>query len=124
MNSGTNLSAPSGNLIFEHLDELTEVVNRFNLTLPNLRPTLLNSYRRAYFLSADGHYRLTVDDRLRYHSLLFGAPFEKYQIRDAAIIVEIKYEIPQDNQVGFITQNLPYRQSRHSKYLTGVQLTQ
>lgn len=88
-----------------------------------LQPTLLNSYSRSYLISHDGRFRLTIDYDLRYHSLLKSPRFRCYHVQDAAIVLEIKYEAEDDADVGHLTQQLPFRQSRHSKYVNGLVLT-
>ncbi len=88
-----------------------------------LLPTLLNSYGRSYFISMNGRYRLTMDYDLRYHSLIRAPHFRSYHIQDAAVVLEIKYEAAEDAGIGHITQHLPFRQSRHSKYVNGMQMT-
>lgn len=88
-----------------------------------LQPTLLNSYGRSYLISGDGRYRLTIDYDLRYHSLLKSPRFHHYHIADTAVVLEIKYEAEDDTRIGHITQHLPFRQSRHSKYVNGMVLT-
>lgn len=108
---------------FGELDQLSQAIRDLPLDLPSLRPVLLNSYRRAYFQSADQHFRVTVDYDMRYHSMIYGPAFDRYLYYDPALIVELKYERELDRRVNFITQHLPYRQARHSKYITGVQLT-
>ncbi|MCW5556507.1 MAG: VTC domain-containing protein [Verrucomicrobiae bacterium] len=37
------------------------------MELAHMEPALINRYRRKYFLSADGHYRITVDTGLEFY---------------------------------------------------------
>ncbi|MFK7970547.1 MAG: VTC domain-containing protein, partial [Bacteroidia bacterium] len=48
------------------LSPLTEEVNQQNPDLIALFPVLLNSYQRAYLISADGRYRATLDFNMQY----------------------------------------------------------
>ena len=114
---------PVSDFDLNNLRPLSRAVNEQIRFQPFLQPALLNSYRRAYLMSADGKYRVTIDHALRYHSMLHGLRFHRYQITDAAIIMEVKYEQADDEGVGFITQNLPFRQDKHSKYVQGIQMT-
>lgn len=88
-----------------------------------LLPALLNSYGRSYLISLDGRYRLTLDYDLRYHSLIRTPHFRRYHIQDAAVVLEIKYEAGNDADIARIMQHLPFRQSKHSKYVNGMQMT-
>lgn len=105
------------------LSRITRHASRILTPALPLRPVLLNSYNRSYFGSMDGKFRLTIDVDLRYHSLLVSPAFRKYLIRDDAIIVEVKYDETVDQEVEFITQHMPFRQGKHSKYVNGVFMT-
>lgn len=88
-----------------------------------LRPTLLNSYLRSYFTTTDGMFRITVDRQMKYHSLLLGSHFHSYSIYDLSNILELKYGPDSDGHTDRITQYFPYRQTKSSKYVTGIELT-
>lgn len=105
------------------LTEITREINRLNPDRNLLRPVLLNSYERLYLISSDGRFRVTIDHRMHYHSMLNQPHFTRYYHGDPAIIVEIKYEADTDDLLNQITQYLPFRQTKHSKYITGVELT-
>jgi hypothetical protein len=42
---------------------------------------------------------------------------------EEAVVMEIKYELEDDVHTDRITQHFPLRQTKSSKYVTGVQLT-
>ena len=94
--------------------------------LLNLRLSLANRYRRAYFLSANGKFRVTVDSELRFHGLsaLGRVGFLGRWIRGSDRILELKYDERDDRQADPIAQHLPFRLSRSSKYVSGRELTQ
>lgn len=80
-----------------------------------LRPTLLNSYSRNYFVNADESIRITVDQNLFYYS-----PLTYTEAMDTSIIIEIKYNkehIPSEN----LFSNLAL--TKHSKYIKGMLMT-
>lgn len=86
-----------------------------------LRPSLLNRYRRTYFLSNDGRYRLTLDSDLTYYSIQkFNNLFIKKVYEQDALILELKYEEAGCPSVDIITQFFDFRLSRNSKYINGV----
>jgi hypothetical protein len=98
-----------------NLPELTR------MALRHVQPSLLNRYRRHYFQSADGRFRLTVDSDLQFAparqiqgtSVAFGVPA-------ASIVVEVKYGLDEAEYAAPVTNSLPFRLARCSKYVLGV----
>jgi SPX domain protein involved in polyphosphate accumulation len=108
------------------LNDLTSLTENVNQLVPGsirLQPVLLNSYSRSYLISADGKFRITIDHHMRYHSLLNRPFFTGYIHHDPAIVIELKYEAATDDLLSEISQYLPFRQTKHSKYVTGVEMT-
>jgi len=98
-----------------NLPELTR------LALRHLQPSLLNRYRRHYFQSADGRFRLTVDSDLQF------APARQVQGTGISftppatpIVVELKYGLAQAEVTASVTNSMPFRMARCSKYVLGV----
>lgn len=92
------------------------------IELAPLVPSLLNRYYRKYFLSVDKLFRLTLDSGLQYgyigtnnNSLLWFKTDEKN------IVVELKYFPIHDDQACIIANHFPFRLSRNSKYVNGIQ---
>lgn len=85
-------------------------------------PKLLNTYHRSYFLSFDQRFRLTLDRNMRFYRLIDFPFMPKNSLKDAAFILELKYAQKWDNKVDSITQYLPFRQHKHSKYVEGIKL--
>ncbi len=84
-------------------------------------PTLLNRYRRKYYVSADGRFRVTIDTGLsfrvingRYHG------FRNRYTDPRLIIVELKYAAKHDEGARDIGGGLPFRVSKLSKYIHGL----
>ena len=87
----------------------------------DLEPTLLNRYRRKYFKSADGDYRITVDTDLEYYRIDQCANrFRESMIDEWMVIVELKYDRGRDTKADRIANQFPFRLSRISKYVDGV----
>ena len=90
--------------------------------LRSLLPTVGNRYRRYYFCSARSGVRLTVDSRLGFYSgkgqnqgwrpLLYNGP---------EVILELKYDDSQVHEAVNVSNNFPFRLSRCSKYVLGIQ---
>lgn len=90
--------------------------------LQHLAPSLLNRYSREYFLTFDGKFRLTIDSELSYHAIepVHNAFLKSYRGDD--FIVEVKYDFINDKEAPFITNNLPFRLTKSSKYVNGMEL--
>lgn len=120
-----------GKTIFElppcSLSNIKDIQQQVNELIPqqfSLQPTLLNSYNRSYWGTKDGKFRITIDSHLRFHSLLYSAHFTKYIHIDPVVIVELKYEQEDEQELQRITRFLPFRLSKNSKYVNGILLTQ
>lgn len=86
-----------------------------------LEPMIIVRYKRTYLESYDRKIRATIDRELNYHSLYFGAN-GKVENRDNASIVEIKY-LPENQLIADeCMQQLPYRITKNSKYVSAMKL--
>ncbi|MCP3927879.1 MAG: polyphosphate polymerase domain-containing protein [Bacteroidetes bacterium] len=90
-----------------------------------LQPVLYNHYQRAYFGTKDGKFRITIDSEMQFASLL-NRNFEetvRHFIPQQGNVVELKYDLEHDEEAREVMQFLPFRMTKNSKYVTGVQLT-
>ena len=85
-----------------------------------LYPSLLNTYQRSYFGTANGKFRMTVDWDLHFYPLLHKTAFSQYPQSQESVILELKYEESEDNNAKDIFNYLPFRQTKNSKYVTGI----
>jgi len=86
-------------------------------------PILLNSYQRSYFQSANKCYRITVDDNQIFYSVGKINNTFSHSIKDKKnVILEIKYKDKEENKINKISQHIPFRMTKHSKYVYGVNL--
>jgi len=89
--------------------------------LRTLNVVLCNNYRRWYYATRDGRYRLTVDAEMAYYRVRkFGNCFIN-RVRDDRVIVEMKYEKPFEPQSDRVAGFFPFRITRNSKYVTGIE---
>ncbi len=128
---GNKLSFPLTPFVVDQyfsIDTLQQVFHDSKLpdwvfdVLVQLKPSLLNRYRRKYFMSFDGKFRLTIDDELQYFGIGINNNnfLEKYRSED--IIVELKYDKINDDAATFVTNALPFRLTKSSKYVNGIEL--
>ncbi|OIQ30773.1 MAG: hypothetical protein BM564_00760 [Bacteroidetes bacterium MedPE-SWsnd-G2] len=90
-------------------------------SLKNVTPTLLNSYKRKYYMSADNKYRVTLDYKLLYHKI--DKRFNNFDITAASDpnkIVELKYGLKDDGLANAISKQFPFRLNKNSKYVNGI----
>jgi hypothetical protein len=89
--------------------------------LARMRVVLVNRYLRSYLLSADGHYRVTIDRELSFQSLPITAGCRGRRVQDPHLILELKYDRALEAGVSAVTSAFPFRVTRISKYVRGVE---
>lgn len=108
--------------------KLVEVINNSDLPawareiLHQVKPALLNRYKRHYFISFDNKFRLTLDEELSYFAIGVdnNSFLENYTSEDT--IVELKYDRKHDDDAPLVTNTLPFRLTKSSKYVNGIEL--
>lgn len=88
-----------------------------------LEPALFNRYCRKYFISFDKNFRLTLDWELEYG---FITKYHNIRIKKASkpnqVVIELKYFPGFDLEASGIAGAFPFRLSRNSKYVNGIQI--
>lgn len=84
------------------------------------QPSLVNRYGRHYFLSRDGLFRLTVDTHIQFFSPCETAPC-RAPMRPVPIVIELKFAPEHADAAARVTNILPFRLARCSKYILGIQ---
>lgn len=104
--------------------DLRQISDRVRATQESYMPTLMNRYERSYYFSADKKFRMTIDDQLCFLSpdQKLTKNIEFYKLND--VIIELKYHRSNDPDVSEITRHFPFRQTKNSKYVSGMLLTQ
>ena len=106
------------NRLIDTKEELLSAISEQPVRLGTLIPILHNSYHRKYYISSDGLFRITIDSEQS-----FKFPFSNMYTFDLGrypIIVELKYEEEDAERARDITDYLPFRQTKNSKYTNGV----
>ncbi len=129
---GTKVSYPLQSFFFEpgfNIKDLRALLQASDLSdilriqLDSLQASLVNSYLRSYYLSADGKFRVTVDDKMTFHRI---QPFNNrftHRVEDVEnIVVELKYAQCDDDLARPIASRFPFRLTKNSKYATGLQM--
>lgn len=89
--------------------------------LRQLEPALYNTYERRYFLSHCERFRITLDYNMSFYNIK-SSDFLQSKISADDIVLELKYERAHDDESRNLTQLLPVRLSKNSKYVRGVDL--
>jgi len=89
--------------------------------LVTLKPVLLNRYKRKYYLSMDKNYRITIDSSMAFWQINNHYNSFLYRSRDNHNnVMELKYSHDKNSGADLITNHFPFRISRNSKYVNGI----
>lgn len=116
---------------FEYTDALPEGQVRLRADAeldPMLRgrlaasiPVALTRYHRSYFRSEDKKFRLTLDTQISYHTVGRRLSYLQRVAERHLSVVELKYDVADDDRVARITGALPIRLHKFSKYVAAVE---
>tara|TARA_Y100000589_G_scaffold331705_1_gene386478 strand:+ start:48 stop:677 length:630 start_codon:yes stop_codon:yes gene_type:complete len=102
---------------------LSNIENSHNLKefLKYSYPTLLNSYVRKYYETFNKDFRITVDSRLKNFSInnATGQHTEN-NLTESFNILELKYLSTKESDASIISNFLPFRMTKFSKYIYGI----
>ncbi len=121
--SGLRLSHHFCNEAFQQMVARSDIPEIVRWDLRNLHPVLLNRYYRHYYASRDGSYRVTIDSELIFYKLngAFSNTYLHKQRSSPKIIVEIKYARQYESGAERVISFFPFRVTRNSKYVQGVE---
>lgn len=104
--------------VFDNSKLPDDVLVRLN----NLTPTLVNRYKRKYFIDFSNKFRITVDKNISYFPIQNQINSGRFFHKDLkSIVVELKYDNELNEDAKKISNKLPFRLTKNSKYVTGVQ---
>lgn len=130
-NLGCKISYPLSDFSFDRnfsIETIREVFRRSQIPAGLLQELLcldmilLSRYKRKYFQSKDRGFRFTLDSNMTFYQLLpRWNNFLNSQTNYGHIVLELKYERKQEDSAGDITNFLPFRMTKSSKYVSGVE---
>lgn len=83
---------------------------------------LCNRYYRWYFVTKDQRFRVTIDTQMTFYQVRKAANRFLHKYVDYNhIVVELKYDAALDVEADRIAGFFPFRLTRNSKYVTGVE---
>ena len=119
---GRKESQPFPSFSWSDVPKLGQQIDQLLNLGATFQPVLLNAYHRSYYGTSNGQFRITIDHRLQYLPLARVSHNFQFQWEDPDVVVELKYEQDLEEKVQMIRQYLPFRQTKSSKYVTGLSL--
>ena len=96
-------------------DEVKDLMQVLNMSL-------LNSYTRKYYQSQNKTYRITIDTDMNFIGVQPRFNTFSNELKDKInTVLELKYGPSADDDAGNITRHFPFRMTKSSKYVTGVE---
>lgn len=90
--------------------------------LKSLSFSLLNRYSRKYFESKDHKFRITIDSELEFFKICpLSNSFVEKIVDNKTTVLELKYSSENDEMVSSITNHFPFRMTKSSKYVSGIE---
>jgi SPX domain protein involved in polyphosphate accumulation len=103
--------------------EISDIPQVAKAKLYSLKPFLLNRYCRKYYQSVNKNYRITVDTDLVFYRIdSRRISILSKSSHDNSIILELKYDQSKDDEANHITAGFPFRLTKSSKYVTGIDI--
>jgi len=111
------------NRVFQETADRSDLSQVVRDDLHTLTPVLLNCYQRGYYATRDNDFRVTVDTRQVFWkiNMAFGNPLLHRQKNARDVIVELKYEIDREAKADRAAGYFPFRVTRNSKYVQGIE---
>ena len=92
------------------------------IILQNQDVVLMNRYFRHYYATRDDRFRVTLDTHLSFYRIgRLHNTFAHQQTDHMNIVVELKYEIEHDLSAFKVSSFFPFRVTKSSKYVQGIE---
>lgn len=98
------------------------IPNHIRNIVLSMQPSLLNSYTRKYFISADKQFRITIDKKLTYYRISYNKnTFLNKVVDNKSVVLELKYDSILEAEAKEIGNKFPFTMTKNSKYLQGIE---
>ncbi len=89
--------------------------------LHSMTVVLMNRYHRRYYVSKDGLFRLTLDTGMAFHRVGgLTMRLARRRVDHRNLVVELKYGVEQDRAASRVASFFPFRVTKSSKYVQGI----
>jgi len=112
-----------------NISEIKNVINdslidsQVKFSLQDQFPVMINRYRRKYYETFDKKFRITIDDNQTFYKLSnFNNTLLNKQEDNDNVVLELKYDKKYQHETEQITNYLPFRLTKSSKYTRGIEL--
>lgn len=106
---------------FREIVRRSSLPNSAKTRLRGLEFAILNRYKRWYFATPNQSFRATVDADLSfYHLRKLSNHFMYSHSEHRNLILELKYQVENDPAANRICAVFPFRITRSSKYISGI----
>ena len=86
-----------------------------------LKPYVFNSYYQKYYLTRNKKIRLTIDTFIKYSSCFMqNQDLNNNSVKSNKIIIELKYELSNEEYASETIQYFPFSLDKNSKYINGI----
>jgi hypothetical protein len=118
-----NLDARFCDRVLRQIVSISDLPAEVQHGLRGMNVVLFNRYFRHYYATHDGAFRLTLDTRQMFYRVngVFGNNFTHRQRNARDVVVELKYELEQELQANRVSSFFPFRMTRNSKYVQGIE---
>ncbi len=107
---------------FRQLIDTSALPPMAKIRLADAEFAICNRYQRWYYATPDQHFRATVDARMSfYHLGKLSNRFMHAHHEHHHLVLELKYMVANDTDAQRIICHLPFRISRSSKYVSGIE---
>lgn len=107
---------------FQEVLRRCDLPDGVRVRLQGLEVVLFNRYFRWYYASMDGRFRITVDTGMLFCGVAnLSSTFIHRQEDRGRVVVELKYGVAHDHCAHRVAAFFPFRVSRNSKYVQGIE---
>ena len=108
--------------LFKKLVKSSKIPTNIKENLFSLKPVLINRYARKYYLSIDKNFRITVDHGFSFFKVgNQNNYYLAYVHNNFDTILELKYNKEKDDFAEYISNNFPFRLTKSSKFIQGIE---
>ncbi len=108
---------------FDEIIKKSELPQNTAFFINNIKPSIINRYSRKYFNDFNKEYRITIDKNILYIPTQNQIKLGRFNYSDKKTsVIELKYDKKLNHKANKISEKLPFRLTKNSKYVTGIEL--